>query len=127
MISGCEDIDVCETRITSPAFAPDPGYKGSVIRRPVLFFSIGGGKNGLRSLRLCQAIMVRSQTTAGARLRVWRPSNLRGDRGGSCRIKQKIEGEARETGVAGEQSLVQQTHCLLCGAAQAGTDDTQAC
>jgi transposase len=34
----------------------------------VLFFSIGGGKNGLRSLRLYQAIMVRSQTAAGARL-----------------------------------------------------------
>ena len=45
MISGCENIDVCGTRIASPAFAPDPEYKGySVIRRPVLFFSIGGGK-----------------------------------------------------------------------------------
>ena len=69
MISGCEDIDVCGTRIASPAFAPDPGYEGySVIRRPVLFFSIGGGKNGLRSLRLCQTIMVRSQTAGGSRL-----------------------------------------------------------
>src|SRR5205807_10215053 len=97
MISGCEDIDVCGTRIASPAFAPDPGYKGySVIRRPGLFFSIGGGKNGLRSLRLCQTIMVRSQTAAGARIRVWRPSNLRGDRGAWCRMTQMIEGEGRE-------------------------------
>src|SRR5438093_13131190 len=107
MISGCKDIDVCGTRIASPAFAPDPGYKGySVIRRPVLFFSIGGGKNGLRSLRLCQAIMVRSQTAAGARLRMWRPSNLRGDRGGAHRITKKHEGRARESGVDGQQSIV---------------------
>src|SRR5438093_12476229 len=107
MISGCKDIDVCGTRIASPAFAPDPGYKGySVIRRPVLFCSIGGGKNGLRSLRLCQAIMVRSQTAAGARLRMWRPSNLRVDLGGRCIMKKKLEGEARETGVNGEQSAL---------------------
>src|SRR5207249_10133877 len=108
MISGCKDIDVCGTRIASPAFAPDPGYKGySVIRRPVLFCSIGGGKNGLRSLRLCQAIMVRSQTAAGARLRMWRPSNLRGDRGGPYLMTQMHEGEARGTGIAGEQSVLQ--------------------
>src|SRR5262245_65099233 len=125
MISGCEDIDVCETRITSPAFAPDPGYKGSVIRRPVLFFSIGGGKNGLRSLRLCQAIMVRSQTAAGARLRMWRPSNLRGDRGASYRMPPMLEGEARETGVAGEQSGLQQTVCLLCGTGLPGHADNR--
>src|SRR5262245_305497 len=127
MISGCEDIDVCETRITSPAFAPDPGYKGSVIRRPVLFFSIGGGKNGLRSLRLCQAIMVRSQTAAGARLRMWRPSNLRGDRGGSYRMTTIIEGEARETGVAGEKSVLKQNVYSLCGTALPGHDDQRRC
>src|SRR5205823_14396525 len=105
MISGCKDIDVCGTRIASPAFAPDPGYKGySVIRRPVLFFSIGGGKNGLRSLRLCQAIMVRSQTAAGARLRMWRPSNLRGDRDASYRMSPMLEGrsEERRVGKGGE-------------------------
>src|SRR5207249_12031015 len=103
MISGCKDIDVCGTRIASPAFAPDPGYKGySVIRRPVLFCSIGGGKNGLRSLRLCQAIMVRSQTAAGARLRMWRPSNLRGDRGGWYCMYIMIDGEERDNGMTVE-------------------------
>ena len=128
MISGCEDIDVCGTRIASPALAPDPGYKGySVIRRPGLFFSIGGGKNGLRSLRLCQTIMVRSQTAAGARLRVWRSSNLRGDRGASYRMPPMLEGEARETGVAGEQSVLQQTVCLFCGTALPGHDDQRRC
>src|SRR6266498_3712325 len=87
MIWGCENIDVCGTRIASPAFVPAQRYKGSlVIRRPGLFFSIGGGKNGLRSLRLYQAIMVRSQTAPSARLRVWRSSHLRGDRGATYRI-----------------------------------------
>src|SRR6266545_4522419 len=114
MIWGCENIDVCGTRIASPAFVPAQRYKGSlVIRRPGLFFSIGGGKNGLRSLRLYQAIMVRSQTAPSARLRVWRSSHLRGDRGASYRMPAMLEGEARETGVAGGQSVLQQAVCLF--------------
>src|SRR5207247_10588164 len=98
MISGCKDIDVCGTRIASPAFAPDPGYKGySVIRRPVLFFSIGGGKNGLRRLRLCHAIMVRSQTAAGARVRLGGPWDLRGNRGAAGGTSPAVQRGTRET------------------------------
>src|SRR6266545_4158560 len=124
MIWGCENIDVCGTRIASPAFVPAQRYKGSlVIRRPGLFFSIGGGKNGLRSLRLYQAIMVRSQTAPSARLRVWRSSHLRGDRGASYRMPAMLEGEARETGVAGGQSVLQQAVCLFCRTALPGHDE----
>ena len=124
MILGCENIDVCGTRIASLAFVRDQQCRASsVIRRRVLSGSIGGGKNGLRSLRLRQAIMVRSQTALGARFRVWRLSNLLGDRGTSYRMPPMLEGEARKARVACEQSVLQQTLCFLCGTALPGHDD----
>src|SRR3972149_5693961 len=101
MISGWENIDVCGTRIASPAFAPAQQYKASsVIRRPVFSVSIGGGKKCFRGLRLYQASMVRSQTAPSPRLGVWRPSNLLGDRGAAYRLPPMLEGEAREAGLA---------------------------
>src|SRR5574342_246892 len=121
MISGCENIDVYGTRIAFLAFVREQQYKAfSVIQRRVLSVWIGGGKNCLCSLRLCQANLVRSQTTLGARFRVWRLSNLLGDRGASYRMPPLRQGEARETGVAGGQSVLQQTVRVVCGAALPG-------
>ena len=122
MVSGCKDIDVCGTPLASPAFVRDLRYEASsVIRRPVFSVSIGGGKNSLRSLRLCQAIMVRSQTALRARLGMWRLSNLLGDRGAPYRLSPVHEGETREAGVACGQSVLQQAVCLFCGTALPGT------
>ena len=128
MISGCENIDVCGTRIASRAFARAQRYKASsVIRGPAFSVSIGGGKNRLRSLRLYQASMVRSKTAPSPRLGVWRPSNLLGDRGAPYRLPPMLEGEAREAGLACGQSVLQQTVCLLCGTALPGHDDQRRC
>src|SRR3990170_359270 len=128
MISGCEDIDVCGTRIASPAFVRDLRYKASsVIRRPVFSVSSGGGKNSLRGLWLYQARMVRPQTARRARLGVWRLSNLLGDRGAPYRLSPVLEGEAREAGVACGQSVLQQAVCLFCGTALPGHDDQRRC
>ena len=116
------------TPIASPAFVQAPRCKGfSVIRRPALCTCIGGGKNGLRSLRHDQARVVRSQAALGAGFGVWRLSNLFGDRGASNRSLLMLEGEARETGVARGQSVLQQAICLLCGTALPGDDDQRRC
>ena len=97
-----------------PALVQAPRCKGfSVIRRPALCTCIGGGKNGLRSLRHDRARVVRSQAALGAGFGVWRLSNLFGDRGASNRLLPMLEGEARETGVARGQSVLQQAICLL--------------
>ena len=128
MISGCENIDVYGTCIAFLALFREQQYKAfSVIRRRVLFVWIGGGKNCLWCLRLCQAKLVRLQTALGARFRVWRLSNLLGDRGASYRMPPMRQGEARETGVAGEQSVLQQTVRVVCGAALPGHDHQRRC
>ena len=66
MIWGCENIDVCGTPIGSQVSTPAPHYGAfSEIRRHGYSVYVVGGKNGLRSLRLYQARMVRSQTALG--------------------------------------------------------------
>ena len=128
MISGCESIDVCGTRIVSRAFARAQQYKASsVIRRPAFSASIGGEKNCLRILRVYQASMVRSKTASNPRLGVWRLSNLLGDRSAPYRLPPMLEGEAREAGLACGQSVLQQMVCLLCGTALPGHDDQRRC
>ena len=124
MIWRCENNDGCGTRIASLAFVRDQQCMVFLaIRRRVLSVSIGGGKKCLRYLRLHQARMVRSQATLGARLGVWRLSNLFGYRGTSDRLPAVQESEAREAGLAGGQSVLQQAVCLLCGATLSGHDD----
>ena len=128
MIWGCENTDVCGTRIAFPVFVRDPRYEESlVIRRRVWCTSIGGGKNGLRSLRLYQARLVRSQTALGAGFGVWGLSDLLGDRGAPNRLSAVHEGEAREAGVACGQSVLQQAIRLLCGTALPDHDDQRRC
>ena len=118
MIWGCKNIDDCGTRIASHTFVQNPLYKASsVIRRPVLCACTGGEKNGLRCLRLYRARVVRPQTTLGSGFSVWRLSYLLGDRGASYRLPTVHKSEAREAGVAGGQSVLQQTVCFLCGTA----------
>ena len=128
MIWGCENIDVCGTRISSQVLGPALPYGGfSVIRRFEYLVYVGGGKNGLHSLRLYQARMVRSQTALGARFGVRGLSNLLGDRGAPNRLPTVHEGEAREVGMACGQSVLQQAVCLLCGTALSGHDDQRRC
>ena len=92
MIWGCENIDNHGTPLASPAFVQAPRCKGfSVIRRPALCTCIGGGKNGLRSLRHDRARVVRSQAALGAGFGVWRLSNLFGDRGASNRLSRCLK------------------------------------
>ena len=101
MIRGCENIDVCGTPIGSQVLAPAQHYGAfSEIRRLEYLVYVGGGKNGLRSLRLYQARMVRSQTALGAGFGVRGLSDLLGDRGAPNRLPAVHEGEAREAGVA---------------------------
>src|ERR1700693_1674538 len=101
MIWGCENIDVCGTRIVSQVLGPSQQYGAfSVIRRLAYLVYGGGGKNSLRYLRLYQARVVRSQTALGAGFGVWGLSNLLGDRGAPNRLPAVHEGEAREAGVA---------------------------
>ena len=128
MIWGCENIDVCGTRIGSQVLAPAQRFGAfSVIRRLEFLVYVGGGKNDLRSLRLYQARMVRSQTALGAGFGVRGLSNLLGDRGAPNRLPAVHEGEAREAGVACGQSVLQQAICFLCGAALSGHDDQRRC
>ena len=124
MIWGCKNIDVCGRRIGSQVLGPALPYgEFSVIRRFEYLVYVGGEKNGLHSLRLYQARMVRSQTALGARFGVRGLSNLLGDRGAPNRLPAVHEGEAREAGVAFEQSVLQQAVCFLCGATLSGHDD----
>ena len=124
MIWGCENIDVCWTRIGFQVLGPAQQYEAfSVIRRLGYSVYVGGEKNGLRRLRLYQARMVRSQTALGAGFVVWRLSNLLGDRGTPNRLPAVQQGEAREAGEACGQSVLQQAVCLFCGTALPGHDD----
>src|SRR5258706_5945621 len=67
MIRRWENIDVCGTPIGSQVLAPAQHYGAfSEIRRLEYLVYGGGGKNGLRCLRVYQARVVRSQTALGA-------------------------------------------------------------
>ncbi len=124
MIWGCENRDDCGIPIACRVFVPALRCKEfSGIRKPACCVYIGGGKNGLRHLRSYQAGVVRSQAPLGARLGVWRLSNLFGHRSTSDRMLAVRESEARETRLARGQSVLQQAVCVLCGAALAGHDD----
>ena len=128
MIWGCENIDVCGTRIGFQVLVPAQRFGAfSVIRRLGYSVYVGGEKNGLRRLRLYQARMVRSQTALGAGFGVWGLSNLLGDRGAPNRLPAVQEGEAREAGVACGQSVLQQAVCLFCRTALPGHDDQRRC
>jgi hypothetical protein len=108
MVRACENIDVCGTPIGSQVLAPVQCYGAfSVIRRLEYLVYVGGGKNGLRSLRLYQARVVRSQMALGAGFGMRGLSDLRGDRGAPNRLWAVPEGEAREAGVACGQSVLQ--------------------
>src|SRR3970040_1926885 len=97
MIWGCENIDVCGTRIGLQFLGPVQHYEAfSEIGRLEYLVYGGGGKNGLRCLRLYQARVVRSQTALGAGFGVRGLSNLLGDRGAPNRLPAVHEGEARE-------------------------------
>lgn len=128
MIRGCENIDVCGTPIGSQVLDPTQHYGAfSEIRRLEYLVYGGGGKNGLRCLRLYQARVVRSQTALGAGFGVRGLSDLLGDRGAPNRLPAVHEGEAREASVACGQSVLQQAIRLLCGAALPGHDDQRRC
>lgn len=128
MIRGCENIDVCGTPIGSPVLSPTQRCGVfSVIRRLESLVCVVGGKNSLRSLRLYQARMVRSQTALGAGFGVRGLSDLLGDRGTPNRLPTVQEGEAREVGVACQQSVLQQAIRLLCGTALPDHDDQRRC
>ena len=127
MIWGCENIDDCGT-YRFPGFRPGTtvqGIFGDPKARVVYLHR--RGKKGWRSLRHDRARVVRSQAALGAGFGVWRLSNLFGDRGASNRLPPMLEGEARETGVARGQSVLQQAICLLCGTALPGYDDQRRC
>ena len=124
MIWGCENSEDCGIPIASRVFGPALRCKEySVIRRLACCSCIGGGKNGLRHLWSYQAGMVRSQAPLGARLGMWRLPNLFGHRSTSDRLPAVRESEARDSRLAGEQPVLQQAVCVLCGAALPGHDD----
>lgn len=124
MIWRCENNDDCGTPTASPVFVQAPRCWGfSVIQKPGWFACIGGGKNGLRQLRLDQAGMVRSQAGLGAGFGVRGLPNLLGYRGASSRLPAVQESEARAARLAGGQSVLQQALCLFCGTTLPGHDD----
>src|SRR6185436_13588646 len=97
MIWGCENSDDCGIPIAFRVFfLALRCTEFSVIRQPACCVYIGGGKNSLRHLRSYPAGMVRSQAALGARLGVWRLSNLFGHRSPSDRMLAVRESEARE-------------------------------
>ena len=76
----------------------------------------GEEKTQLRSLWYSGPDLLRLQSETGPRLGVWRYARVRGDRGATRVVPPVRSREAREDPLAGRQSFLYQTLCLLCGA-----------
>src|ERR1019366_1029824 len=118
MISRCTNIDVCGTRTAFPACVRVRRYTAYlVIRRPESSASIGGKKNGLRSLWPRASSLVRLQAAPSTRPAVWGHSDLSGAGDSTCRVQEMRQGETGEAGLARGESVLYETLRLLRGTA----------
>ena len=93
----CEEFSVSPRRVSSALYAAQ--------------------KNGLRQLRQNAARLVRSTGSSDSRSVVRRYASVPGVRGSPGIVSKLWQSEARAIGVFGEQSVLHQALCLLCGAA----------
>ena len=80
-------------------------------------------KNSLWNLFTLAPGLLRSETSFGTRLVLWRASHLPGVECAPGGLPELWKGKAREARVVGRQSLLHQTLCVVGGAAVPGDND----
>ena len=124
MIAGCTHTDTSGTPTASPASGPLQRSRASpVIRRPALSTCAGGEKNGMWCVRPGHPILVRPQDTPRSRPALRGHAGLPGGGDSSRRVQEMRQSEAGNGGLAGGQSVLHQTLCLLRGTALPKHDD----
>src|SRR5260370_38050021 len=124
-MSGCENSGgSCATRIAVSVLFPWPECVGClVIRGYESYLCAGAEKNGVWPVRNFVPQLLRSATVGGPRSALRPDANLPGVGDTAGRLPEVRRGEARRSGLAGGQSVLHQTVCLLRGATVPGLDD----
>ncbi len=127
MIPGCEKREDCWMNIGTPDFVREQGYTGYLeTRRHGSSDLSAGKKNDMRLLRDNTAKPLRQEGTAHTGSVLRGCADLSGGGGSACPVPEMREGETRETGLAGQQSLLYEEICLICGA-EMSNGDRQGC
>ena len=127
MIMGWESRDDCWTNIGSPDIVQEQRFEGYLeTRRHGLFGLSGHKKNGLWLLWYGSPKLLRQEGEADSGSVLWGCPDLSGG-GGTAGLLPEVRGrEARETGLACQESLLHEAVCDLCRA-EVSSDDGSGC
>ena len=127
MITGWENRDDYWTNTTSPGFGRDLEYRGYLEIRALGSSGLRGSKkNDLRMLRYGTSEPLRQENAADTGSVLWECPDIRGSGGTESQVQEVRYRETRETALAGEQSFLYETICLLCRT-EVSSHDGQRC
>lgn len=121
MITGCQRARACWTHTVSLGFVQEPRSREySAIRRPGLFGWGGVKKNRVWMLWDPPSEFLRSQGPAHSGPVLWGAAHLPGSGGPPGSMSPVWQGEAGNVSLAGDQPVLHEAICLVCGAPLSG-------
>jgi len=112
----CENIDDSGIHIVFLVSSLNKQYPAFSVTPKVGLSGLSAGeKNSLQRLRLCSQNLLRSENPQGSRPLLWGHAHLPGCGSPASAVPKLPYGKARDTGMAGRNSLLYETICLLCG------------